>query len=240
MVKLIGNEKIQMNAIRISVIIPAYNEEKNIAGVLTRTKATLTALKLPYEIIVVDDGSTDRTTSRARSKDVTVIRLRKNRGKGFALRKALQHATGDILITMDADGSHRPEEIPHLLTPLLNGADAATGSRFNGKMEKDSTKKLHILGNNIFNLLIMILTRKRITDSQTGFRAFKKRVIEEIKLYSNGYNVETELTIKTLKNGFTVYEIPITLEKRKNGFSRVNPLFDGLKIMATILKSYII
>jgi len=233
-------EKIRMNATRISVMIPAYNEEKNIEDVLARTKATLMALKLPYEIIVVDDGSTDRTRSLARRKGATVIKVRKNSGKGSALRKAFQHAAGDILITMDADGSHRPEEIPRLVTPLLNGADVATGTRFNGKMQKGSTKRLHILGNNIFNLIIMILTKKRITDSQTGFRAFKKRVIEEIKLFSNGYEVETELTVKTLRNGFTVYETPIAFEKRKNGVSRINPLFDGLKIMTTILKAYII
>jgi len=240
LVKLQRIEKIQMNAIRISVMIPAYNEEKNIEDILTRTKATLTTLKLPYEIIVVDDGSTDKTGSLARRKEVTVIRMRKNRGKGFALRKAFQHAAGDILITMDADGSHRPEEIPHLVTPLLNGADVATGARFNGKMEKGSTKRLHILGNNIFNLIIMVLTRKRVTDSQTGFRAFKKRVIEEIKLFSKGYEVETELTIKTLKNGFTIFETPIAFEKRKDGVSQLNPLFDGLKIMATIFKAYVI
>jgi len=229
-----------MNATRISVMIPAYNEEKNIEDTITRTKATLKTQKLPYEIIVVDDGSTDRTRSFARKQGVILIKVLKNRGKGFALRKAFQRATGDILITMDADGSHKPEEIPRLVTPLLNGADVATGSRFNGKMQKGSTKRLHILGNNIFNLIIMILTKKRITDSQTGFRAFKKRVIDEIKLFSNGYEVETELTVKSLRNGFTVYETPIAFEKRKNGVSRVNPLFDGLKIMTTILKAYII
>ena len=229
-----------MNAAKISVMIPAYNEEKNIEDILTRTKATLTTLKLPYEIIVVDDGSRDKTRSLARMKEATVIRIRKNRGKGFALRKAFQHAAGDILITMDADGSHRPEEIPRLVIPLLNGADVATGIRFNGKMEKGSTKRLHILGNRIFNLIIMVLTRKRVTDSQTGFRAFKKRVIEEIKLFSHGYEVETELTVKTLKNGFILYETPIVFEKRKNGVSRLNPLFDGLKIMATIFKAYVI
>lgn len=227
-----------MNAIKISVMIPAYNEEKNIESILTRTEATLKALKHPYEILVVDDGSTDETSSLARKRAI-VIKMQKNRGKGFALRKALQQATGDILITMDADGSHRPEEIPRLVTPLLNGIDVATGARFNGEMQKGSTKKLHVMGNNIFNLIIMILTRKRITDSQTGFRAFKKRVMKEIKLFSNGYEVETELTMKTLKNGFTVCETPIVFEKRKNGISRINPLFDGLKIMATILKAYI-
>lgn len=234
-----GIEKIQMIATKISVMIPAYNEEKNIEDILARTEATLTALKFPYEIIVVDDGSTDGTSSLARRKGAIVIKIRKNHGKGYALRKAFQRAAGDILITMDADGSHRPEEIPRLVTPLLNGADVATGARFNGEMQKGSTKRLHILGNTIFNLIIMILTRKSITDSQTGFRAFKKRVIDEIKLFSNGYEVETELTVKTLKNGFTVYEIPIAFEKRKNGISRVNPLFDGLRIMTTILKAYI-
>ena len=229
-----------MNGVRISVMIPAYNEEKNIEDVLTRTKAVLMALNLPYEIIVVDDGSTDKTSAFARRKEATVIRLRKNRGKGFALRKAFQHAAGNILIMMDADGSHKPEEIPDLVKPLLNGADVVTGSRFNCKMEKGLTTRLHILGNNLFNLIILVLTRKRTTDSQTGFRAFKKRVIKEIKLFSGGYEVETELTVKTLKNGFTVCETPIAFEKRKNGVSRLNPLFDGLRIMATIFKAYVI
>lgn len=229
-----------MNPTKISVIIPAYNEEKNIDDVLTRTKTMLNTLKLPYEIIVVDDGSNDGTSSLAKRKGAFVIKVQENRGKGFALRKAFQYASGDILITMDADGSHRPEEIPRLVTPLLNGIDVATGARFNGEMHKGSTKRLHILGNNLFNLILIILTRKRITDSQTGFRAFKKKVIEEIQLFSNGYEIETELTVKTLKNGFTVYEIPITFEKRKDGVSRLNPLFDGLKIMSTILKAYII
>jgi len=229
-----------MRSTKISVIIPAYNEEKNIKSTLTRTIAALKALNLSSEIIVVDDGSSDGTRSSARMKGAKVVRLRKNRGKGFALRKAFMHATGDILVTMDADGSHKPEEIPYLVIPLLNGADVTTGTRFNGKMQKGSTKRLNMLGNNIFNLIIMILTRKRVTDSQTGFRAFKKKVIEEIRLFSNGYEVETELTIKTLKNGFTVHETPITFEKRKNGVSRLNPLYDGIKIISTILKAYII
>lgn len=229
-----------MTSPKISVLIPAFNEEKNIEEVLNRTKAALETLELPHEIIVVDDGSVDRTTSLARKSNVTVIKLQKNKGKGFALRKAFQSATGDILLTMDADGSHRPEEIPRLIIPLLNGADIVTGSRFNGNMERGSTKKLHILGNNIFNFIIMVLTGKHITDSQTGFRAFKKKVMEEIKLFSKGYEVETELTMKTLKNGFKIHETPIAFDKRKNGNSHVSPLFDGIRILTTIFKAYII
>jgi len=149
----------------------------------------------------------------------------------------LEKATGDIRIMMDADGSHRPEDIKKLIVPLLNGADVVMGSRFIGKREKGAVKRLHILGNHLFNLTIFILTKRRITDSQTGFRAFTKKVCEELKITSKGYEVETELTVKALKNGYSVQEEQITCEKRKEGCSHLNPFFDGLKILKTIIKS---
>lgn len=227
----------QMNTLSLSVVIPAYNEEKNIEEVLVRTKATMEALQFPYEIIVVDDGSTDKTGSLAAKHKVTIVNNGRNQGKAHTLRVGLEKATGDILITMDADGSHRPEEIKKLIVPLLNGADVAMGSRFIGKREKGAVKRLHILGNYLFNLIIFVLTKKRITDSQTGFRAFTKRVCKELEIASKGYEVETELTVKALKNGYSVQEEQITCEKRKDGYSHLNPLRDGFKILKTIIKS---
>lgn len=226
-----------MNTSTISVVIPAYNEEENIGNILLRTNATLEAIGVPYEIIVVDDGSIDETRFTAMKYKTTVLSNGINRGKGHALKKGIQNANGNILITMDADGSHRPEEIPKLLVPLLNGADAVFGSRFIDKRKQDSTKKLHIFGNKLFNLLIMLLTGKRITDSQTGFRGYKRKIIEEIEITSNGYEVETELTIKSLKNGYTVHEESITFDRRNDGSSHLNPLFDGIKIFKTIIRA---
>jgi len=231
----LGNTK--MNTLALSVIIPAYNEEKTIEETLVRTKATMEALQFPYEIIVVDDGSTDKTGSLVAKHKVTLVNNGRNQGKGHALRMGFEKATGDIFITMDADGSHRPEEIKKLIVPLLDGADIVMGSRFIGKREKDAVKRLHILGNHLFNLVIFILTKKRITDSQTGFRAFIKKICTELKITSKGYEVETELTVKALKNGYSVQEEQITCEKRRDGCSHLNPLRDGFKILKTIIKS---
>jgi len=223
----------------ISVVIPAFNEEKTIENTLSRIYKTLEAIQLPYEIIVVDDGSTDKTAQLAYRHKATILTNGKNQGKGYALRRGFHHAKGDIIITIDADGSHDPADIKRLLIPILNGADIVIGSRFTNGQGKNSTKKLHILGNHLINLLIRIITQKRITDSQTGFRAFKKKIINQIKITSKGYQVETELTVKALKNGNTVQEIPITSRKRKDGCSHLNPLTDGFKILKTIMMASI-
>jgi glycosyltransferase involved in cell wall biosynthesis len=237
-VKILSSQgKMHMDSFSISIVIPAYNEEKTIEEILLRTNKTMENIGFPYEIIVVDDGSTDKTRLLAERHKTTILNYGANKGKGYALKTGIQKATGNIIVTMDADGSHKPEEITKLLKPLLNGADIVAGSRFIGKQENGSAKKLHIFGNHIFNLLILLLTRKQITDSQTGFRALKKTVIQEIEITSEGYQIETELTVKTLRNGYIIQEEPITCEKRKNGCSHLNPLNDGFKILKTIVKT---
>ena len=223
----------------VSVVIPAFNEENNIGDVLFRTHETLNALKLPFEILVVDDGSEDNTAQLAQRYKATTLRNGKNQGKGHALSRGIKHARGDIIVTMDADGSHRPEDLLKLLTPIKNGADIVFGSRFMQAYEKNATKKLHILGNKLFNLLIQIITRKKITDSQTGYRAYKRTLLKDIEITSKGYEVDTELAMKCLSNGCHVQEEPIYYESRKNGHSHLNPLFDGFKILKTILVSRI-
>ncbi len=220
----------------ISVVIPAFNEERNIAGIITQTEEALQAFNLPYEVIVVDDGSKDNTRHCASNNRAQLISYFTNRGKGYAVRTGLAKARGQILVTLDADGSHRPDEIPKLVRPLLHGVDVVIGSRFlssNGKV----TSRLHTLGNHLFNLLILLFTQKKITDSQTGFRAFKRQALRGIGLFSNGYEIESELTVKTLKNGFKVQEEPISCDPRKSGYSKLSPLKDGLTILKTILKA---
>ena len=220
----------------VSVVIPAYNEEKTIGNVIEETIQIMDSLGLPYEIIVVDDGSTDSTKEEASRYKVTVLSNGRNQGKGYALRKGFQHAQGNIIITIDADGSHKPKEIPDLINPLLNGADIVAGSRFLGNGQ-NHTSKLHILGNHLINMTIMVLTRKIVTDSQTGLRAFKKDFLEKISLESNGYEIETEITVKGLKNGFKFQEIPISCKKREYSISKLRILSDGVRIFKTILKS---
>lgn len=222
----------------LSVIIPAYNEGKTIGHVIEETMQVMEALKLPYEIVVVDDGSVDRTREVASKYKVMVVSYERNRGKGYALRKGLEHAQGDIIVTIDADGSHDPKEIPDLIKPLFNGADVVAGSRFIGEA-KDHTSKVHQFGNSLINSTIMVLTGKRITDSQTGLRAFKKDFLKNIRIESNGFDIETELTVKSLKNGFKLVEVPISCKRRVHGMSKLKTLPDGFRIFKAILKSAI-
>ena len=223
----------------ISVVIPAYNEEKTIVDVVSRTHAVMEMVRLPYEILVVDDGSTDHTRDLVPSSMAQLLTNGRNQGKGSALRRGFRQATGEIIVTIDSDGSHDPEDIRRLLTPVLNGTDVVMGSRFVNGNGKKSTRKLNIFGNRLINLLIRFFTGKRITDSQTGLRAFKKKIIDRVTLTSKGYQVETELTVKSLRNGNKVKEISIDSVKRKNGASHLTPLYDGVRIFRTIIQSTI-
>lgn len=227
-----------MHSSIISVVIPAYNEAKTIGHIITETISVMDSLKMPYEVIIVDDGSTDTTKQIATQYKATVLSNGRNRGKGYALRKGFQQAQGDIIVTIDADGAHTPKEIPELIAPLFNGTDISAGSRFLGR-KKDSTSKINRLGNLIFNIMIMLLTRKRVTDSQTGFRAIKKQVLHELNLESTGYEIETEITVKGLKNGYVFEEKSITCSRRKHNASSLRILSDGAKILKTILKANI-
>lgn len=223
----------------VSILIPAFNEQENIGDVLAKTYETVESNAFPYEIIVVDDGSTDRTRELAYQHKVTVLTNGTNKGKGVALRRGFAHAQGEIVVTMDADGSHDPEDIPRLLLPILNGATLALGARFASEEGKRSTTKLNIFGNGLINLSIRLLTGKRITDSQSGFRAIRRSFLSELNLTSDGYEVETEVLVKALMNGNVVEEVPLRISKRKNGHSHLNPLGDGIKIMRTMVKSVI-
>ena len=160
----------------------------------------------------------------------------KNCGKGYSIKKAIQHAQGNIIVTIDSDGEHSPKEIPDLIHPLLEGADIVTGSRF---MTNNThvTTKLNRIGNFFFNTAIFTLTGKSITDSQTGFRAIKRHVLEKINLKSTGYEIETEITVKGLRNGFLYKESPITCERRMYSISKVKLVKDGIKILKTILQA---
>jgi glycosyltransferase involved in cell wall biosynthesis len=220
----------------VSIVIPAYNEEQTIGKIIEGTLAIMDSLQVPYEIIVVDDGSTDNTRQVATQYKATVLVNGRNRGKGYAIRKGFRHTRGEIIVTIDSDGSHSPKEIPELINPLFNGTDIVSGSRFLGT-GRYSTTRLNRLGNSLFNIVIMTLTRKHITDSQTGFRALKKQVIDKLNLNSTGYDIETEITVKGLRNGFTFQEKPISCQRREHDFSKIRILADGTRIFKAILKA---
>lgn len=220
----------------VTVIMAAYNEEKTIGNVISDTASIMDGLNMPYEIIVINDGSTDKTGLIASNYKATVLSNETNRGKGYALRKALQYAQGDIIVTIDSDGEHKPKEIPDLIDPLFNGTDIVAGSRFLSRHTQVTTK-LNQVGNFMFNIAIMTLTGKRVTDSQTGFRAIKRDVLEKLNLESDGYEIETEITVKSLRNGFVFKEKPISSERSKYRISKLKLLSDGRKILRTILKA---
>jgi glycosyltransferase involved in cell wall biosynthesis len=220
----------------VSIVIPAFNEERSIGNVIEDTTEVMDSLGMAYEIIVVDDGSTDSTKRIATGYKATVLSYEKNCGKGCAERKGFEQAQGDIIVTIDADGAHRPKEISNLITPLFNGTDITAGSRFLGRGEY-KTSKLNLLGNLLFNMSIMLMTGKYVTDSQTGFRAFKKEALRKLNLESDGYDIETEITVKSLKNGFAFKEEPITVNRRKYSASKLRILSDGAKIFKVMLKA---
>ncbi len=226
------------NEMLLSVVIPIFNEAPTIGDVITRLKATMRKIGLKYEVIVVDDCSADRSLEISRSHSVNACSLKKHMGKGYALRVGFSKAKGEIIATIDSDGSHRPEELPLLLAPILRGqADFVIGSRFlNSKPV--SGKKLNAIGVRLFNGLIRVFTGVEVTDSQSGYRVMKSEIVKASRLVSGGYEIESEMLVKTARRGFRVKEVPISFEQRTYGRSRLDPMMDGFRILLSIIAAY--
>jgi dolichol-phosphate hexosyltransferase len=233
---VLGN---QTSRILVSIIIPAYNEEKNLGNVLIELRRFLELAQVDHEIIVVDDGSTDKTKEIASQNGVKILSNKTNQGKGSALKRGFECAKGEIIVTMDADGSHDPKDIQKLILPVKNGIDFAVGSRFDTEEGRETTTRVNLFGNRLLNLVILMLTGNVITDSQSGFRAYKSNVLKEIIINSKGFEIETELTLKPLLLGYSLKAVPICVRKRKDGVSRLNPVKDGLKIMKQLARSIV-
>ncbi|NJE08712.1 glycosyltransferase family 2 protein [Thermococcus sp. M39] len=191
-----------LNGKRISVIIPAYNEEKRIGNVLQRMP------EFVDEVIVVDDGSRDRTSEVAKKFGVKVIRLKQNQGKGKAMSEGIKAASGDIIVFMDADGQHKPEEIIKLVEPIVEDeADFVIGSRLiKAQGERPLIRKI---SNFITTSLIRLKLGINVKDTQSGFRAIRREFLPEIE--SRRYEVETEVLIKVVKKGARIKEVPVSM-----------------------------
>jgi glycosyltransferase involved in cell wall biosynthesis len=223
----------------LSIIIPVYNEELTVGNIIDRTQAAALKIGLPFEIIVVDDCSFDKSLQVARQRKARVCSLKEHLGKGYALRAGFQKAKGDIIVTIDSDASHLPEELREVLDPVLkNEADLVIGSRFMNH-KKVAARKLNAFGVRIFNYLIQLFTGLAITDSQSGYRAMKQEVLKKQNLKSGEYEIESEMLVKTAKDGFRVTEVPITFEQRTYGRSGVDPVIDGFKILLSIIRAYL-
>ena len=221
---------------KISVILPAYNESLTIGNVISDLIRSLGRIGLPYEIIVVDDGSVDLTGEIAREVGARVISLPHNRGKGYALRKGFDEASGDLIVTMDADGVHDPSEIKELIEPLMKGADIVAGSRFLKEFARPrSLSLLNRIGNFLFNVSVSFLANRRISDVVTSYRAYKADILKNLELQSDGFEIEIEITMRALKTrGLNYLEIPIRIQPRRYYVARTRFLRDFFRIFKTI------
>jgi len=224
---------------KIAVTIPAYNEEKTIGSVIKKIKEVMSKNNYNYEIVVVDDGSTDNTVNIAKSLGAKVFSHPKNYGISEAFKTEMKKClelNADIIVHFDADGQYVAEQIPFLIKELKN-ADLVLGSRFRGKIE--SMPLIKRLGNKAFSKVISQITGLKITDGQTGFRAFTREVAENIKI-SSKHTYTQEQIIRAVSEKYRIKEIPITFLKRKSGKSRLisNPFEYAFKAWVNIFRIY--
>jgi glycosyltransferase involved in cell wall biosynthesis len=202
----------------ITVVVPTRDEEGLVVEIIDSVR--------PYadEVLVVDGHSRDRTRDLATQRGARVI-LDRGKGKGDALRLALDEAAGDIVVFIDADGSHEPKDIPAMVAPILAGrSDLVIGSRGKGgsdELHGTLGQLVRYVGSQLIMLAINYRWNVRLTDSQNGFRAIRKDVGRRLRLTSNLTTIEQEMLMKALKNGFRVSEIPSHEYERKWGTSKV-------------------
>ncbi len=203
---------------KLSVVIPVFNEEPTVETLIRR----VLAVELPKEVIVVDDASTDQTPAildrLAQDPGIagTVVFLQhsRNRGKGAAIRTALERVEGDVVIIQDADLEYDPREFPNLLEPILDGrADVVYGSRFLGGPHR-VLYFWHYLGNKALTLLCNILTNLNLSDMETCYKAFRTEVLKGVSIRSDRFEFEPEITIKIARKGYRIYETPISYSGR--------------------------
>jgi glycosyltransferase involved in cell wall biosynthesis len=219
---------------RVSVVIPARNEAINLPSVLARLPADL------FEVILVDGHSGDDTVGVARRcrPDIRVV-CQGGHGKGNALACGFAAARGDVIVTLDGDGSTRPEEIPRFVDALRNGADFAKGSRFAPGGGSSDITGLRKAGNFALVCLVNLLFRTHYTDLCYGFNAFWTRCLAKLEVDSDGFEVETLLNVKAARSGLKVAEVPSFECGRLNGLSNLRAWRDGMRVLRTVLSEYL-
>lgn len=217
---------------KVSIIIPAYNEEKTILNVLDEVKR----LNINKEIIIVDDGSTDKTAKLLeKEKKIKFIRHGKNMGRGAAVRTGISVASGDIIYIQDADMEQFPSDIPKLVEPILNEkSDVVYGNRLSNPVGMSFT---HKIGNKIIAFVGMVLFRQRLTDIYTGSKCYRSEIIKSLDLESNGFEQEAELLAKLSENKMRIKEVNINYKYRNDGISNMK-MKDGLNGIFTMLKYF--
>ena len=220
---------------KISVVIPVFNEHDTITEILGRVRRVLDGRE--SEIVVVDDGSTDGTRDTLRKLDgIRLIEHEQNQGKGAALRTGFAAAAGDVVIVQDADLEYDPRDYPKLLEPIEDGrADVVFGSRFLGGPHR-VLFFWHYLANMLLTWLSNIFTNLNLSDMETGYKVFRRSVLEKIHIRSDRFNFEPEITAKVAKMRCRVYEVPISYSGRTYDEGKKIGALDGLSALWAIIK----
>jgi glycosyltransferase involved in cell wall biosynthesis len=221
---------------KLSVIVPVFNERNTVAEVIRRMRTV--ELPLDREILIVDDGSDDGTRhvlSQVGDSTVRVLLHDHNRGKGAAIRTALGHVRGDLVLIQDADLEYDPEDWPKLLAPAMKGrASVVYGSRFTG--ERRNMLILHWIGNRFLSLLTNLLYNSTLSDMETCYKLFDRRVLDSITLRAERFEFEPEVTAKVLRQGIRIYEVPISYTGRELYEGKKITWRDGFSALRTLIK----
>jgi glycosyltransferase involved in cell wall biosynthesis len=221
---------------KLSVVIPVFNEKGTITEIVRRVQAT----GLADEILLIDDGSTDGTREILRTLEaapgVTVLLNEKNQGKGAALRAGFRRARGDIILVQDADLEYNPAEYPALLEPIESGqADVVYGSRFLGSKRR-VTMFWHMVANQLLTLATNLLYNSILSDMETGYKVFRADLLKGISLQANRFDFEPEITAKVLKRKARLFEIPISFNPREYAEGKKIGLADAFAAIWALVK----
>jgi glycosyltransferase involved in cell wall biosynthesis len=220
----------------LSVIVPVFNERTTVAEVIRRIRAV--SLPVAVEVIVVDDGSsdgTDKVLAALGDSTVRVINHGVNRGKGAAIRTGLESVRGDLVLIQDADLEYDPADWSKLLEPILRGkADVVYGSRFTG--ERKNMMPLHWMGNRFLSLVTNILYSSTLSDMETCYKLFDRKVLEGITIQSDKFDFEPEITAKVLRRGYRIYEVPISYAGREVDEGKKITWRDGFGALVALVK----
>jgi glycosyltransferase involved in cell wall biosynthesis len=223
--------------VRVSFLIPAFNEAGTIEQVLERVEA----LELDKQVVVVDDGSTDGTAGilerwRDGREDRVVVR-QPNRGKGAAVRAAIPHVDGEIAVIQDADMEYDPVDVPALIEPIERGvADVVFGSRLTGGRPQRAYLFWHLVGNRFLSLVTNVLYNTTLHDMETGYKAFRADVLRSLDLRQDGFGIEPEITAKVCLRGLRVYELPIAYYGRTYAEGKKITWRDGVQALAILVR----
>lgn len=223
---------------KLSVVVPAYDERNTIVEVVRRMRAVDLPGALDLEIVIVDDGSSDGTRDvlpQLGDSTVRVVYHDENRGKGAAVRSGFANVTGDLVLIQDADLEYDPEDWPLLINPILRGkAEVVYGSRFTG--ERRNMLFYHWMGNRFLSLLTNILYNTTLSDMETCYKLFDRRVIDSLSLRSDRFDIEPEITAKVLRKKIRIYEVPISYAGREFDEGKKITWRDGFAALWTLVK----